>query len=414
MKYFRIKIYLKIIVFFKSLIKNNYDQKKIDQIILSSSKKSYVTYTSQLRSGFLLVLLYLKSKYKDKNEIIMLSYNLKEMVNIARQLNLKLVFCDISLTNGSYELSDLKKKINKKTLCVVQTNIFCNFNICLKIKKLCNKKKITLIEDNAIYFDNFSQNNKKVLAGSFGDYCLMSFNIMKNISGLYGGCVSFNDKNFLNFGKKQFKKNLKFPKILYFRQILIFFILKILSIKFLYSLIFKFFFYFAAKYNIKFIQNLVYPSLRFKNSKIPYYYISEIPNFSKKLIYHQLVDKNQRKKNHSIRKRNNQYYYKQFKKLRINKVNLLKVVDFNFQNFLDFPILIKDRDELHNFLLSKGYDTKKVHYFDCSIMFKFKNKFPISNKFQNEVLCLPNHDRISFNYIENLIKEIQKFYEKKF
>ena len=92
----------------------------------------------------------------------------------------------------------------------------------------------------------------------------------------------------------------------------------------------------------------------------------------------------------------------------------MKVVDFNFQNFLDFPILIKDRDELHNFLLSKGYDTKKVHYFDCSIMFKFKNKFPISNKFQNEVLCLPNHDRISFNYIENLIKEIQKFYEKKF
>ena len=32
MKYFRIKIYLKIIVFFKSLIINNYDQKKIDQL----------------------------------------------------------------------------------------------------------------------------------------------------------------------------------------------------------------------------------------------------------------------------------------------------------------------------------------------------------------------------------------------
>ena len=108
MKYFRIKIFLKIIVFFKSLFKNNYDQKKIDQVILSSSKKKYITYTSQLRSSFLLVLLYLKSKYKNKNEIIMLSYNLKEMVNIARQLNLKLVFCDLDFKNGSYELSDLK------------------------------------------------------------------------------------------------------------------------------------------------------------------------------------------------------------------------------------------------------------------------------------------------------------------
>ena len=158
MKYFRIKIYLKIIVFFKSLFKNNYDQKKIDQVILSSSKKKYITYTSQLRSSFLLVLLYLKSKYKNKNEIIMLSYNLKEMVNIARQLNLKLVFCDLDFKNGSYELSDLKRKINRKTLCVVQTNIFCNFNICLKVKRLCNKEEVTLIEDNAVYFDNFSLN----------------------------------------------------------------------------------------------------------------------------------------------------------------------------------------------------------------------------------------------------------------
>ena len=193
------------------------------------------------------------------------------------------------------------------------TNIFCNFNICLKVKRLCNKKEITLIEDNAIYFDNFSKNKKKVLAGSFGDYCLMSFNIMKNISGLYGGCVSYNDKNFLNFTKKIFQKKLNFPKYLYLRQILTFFILKILSIKFLYNLIFKFFFYYKFKYNIKFIQNLVYPSLRFKNSKIPYYYISEISNFSKKLIYHQLLDKIQRKKNHSIRKRNNKYYYKSLK-----------------------------------------------------------------------------------------------------
>jgi len=411
-KYFRIKIYLKIIVFFKSLFKNNYDQKKIDQVILSSSKKKYITYTSQLRSSFLLVLLYLKSKYKNKNEIIMLSYNLKEMVNIARQLNLKLVFCDLDFKNGSYELSDLKRKINRKTLCVVQTNIFCNFNICLKVKRLCNKEEVTLIEDNAVYFDNFSKNKEKVLAGSFGDYCLMSFNIMKNISGLYGGCVSYNDKNFFNFTKKKFKKKINFPKYLYLRQILIFFILKILSIKFLYNLIFKFFFYYAFKYNIKFIQNLVYPSLRFKNSKIPYYYISEISNFSKKLIYHQLLDKIQRKKNHSIRKRNNKYYYKKFEKLKIKKINLFRVFDFNFQNFLDFPVLVKDRDKLHNYLLRKGYDTKKVHYFDCSTMLKLKNKFPISNKFQNEVLCFPNHNKISFNYIDSLIREIKIFYEK--
>ena len=51
-----------------------------------------------------------------------------------------------------------------------------------KIKKIATKFKITLIEDNAIYFDNFSQfSRNKIYSGNFGDYTIYSFNIMKNI-----------------------------------------------------------------------------------------------------------------------------------------------------------------------------------------------------------------------------------------
>ena len=57
-----------------------------------------------------------------------------------------------------------------------------------------------LIEDNAIYFDNFSK-IKKILfySGSFGDFSIYSFNIMKNISSFYGGAATTNDQNFLKF-----------------------------------------------------------------------------------------------------------------------------------------------------------------------------------------------------------------------
>ena len=89
MKRFRIKIYLKIIIFFKSLFGNRYDFKKIDQLILSQSKKKYLTYTSQLRSSFLLVLLYLKSKYRNKNEIIIL-YN---FINICETAKIIILIC---------------------------------------------------------------------------------------------------------------------------------------------------------------------------------------------------------------------------------------------------------------------------------------------------------------------------------
>ena len=73
----------------------------------------------------------------------------------------------------------------------------------LKLKDFA-KKKIILIEDNAIYFDNFSNvGQKKIYSGSFGDYSLYSFNIMKNISTLYGGGISHNDKEFYKFIKNE-------------------------------------------------------------------------------------------------------------------------------------------------------------------------------------------------------------------
>ena len=85
--------------------------------------------------------------------------------------------------NLFFSQNDLKKKINKNTLAVVSTNIFNTFEDSLKVKKICKEKKIPLIEDNAIYFGNFKNKNKKrIYAGSFGDYSLISFNIMKNIA----------------------------------------------------------------------------------------------------------------------------------------------------------------------------------------------------------------------------------------
>ena len=124
MKIFRIKIYLEFKIFIKSIFNKDLNFKKVDKIILHQSKKKYLTYTSQLRTGFLLILKFLKFKNKKKNEIILMSYNLKEMANIPSRLNLKINFCDIDLKTGSINLKELKKKINQKTLCVVLTNIF--------------------------------------------------------------------------------------------------------------------------------------------------------------------------------------------------------------------------------------------------------------------------------------------------
>jgi dTDP-4-amino-4,6-dideoxygalactose transaminase len=155
MNFFRINIFLTTLVYLKSLFFISKDiDKKISKEINKTSNKKYFVITSQLRLGFILLLKYLKNKFQRK-EIIFISYNIAEMINVAKNLKFQIKFLNINPKNHFFAIDQLKKKINKKTLAVVVTNMFNSYNDTIRVRKLCDEKKIILIEDNAIYFDNF-------------------------------------------------------------------------------------------------------------------------------------------------------------------------------------------------------------------------------------------------------------------
>ena len=353
MKYFRIHLYLNIKNFLKSVFLTIYKKKHsttIKSILIKNSKKKYVELTSQCRIAFLIILQYFKKNISKKNEIIFLAYNLPEMINVAKNLNFKIILCDLDYKTGFYDLKKLRRKINNKTVAVVLTNMFNSYEQGLKLKKICSLKKIFLIEDNAIYFDNYktAQNTKKY-SGLLGDFTIYSFNIMKNISGLYGGAVTSNNKNFNSFSKEKILEFRTFPKIILYKQIIMFFVLKTLSINMLY----KYLFFGIIKYvyinKIDFLLKQFYPSLKFKIKKFPTHYFTNISELSKKIIFYQLTDVKKRNQNHKSRKYNNIYYYNKFNKIRLKQVKLIKIYDFNYQNFIDFPILAKNRIALNKF-----------------------------------------------------------------
>ena len=324
MKIFRINLYLNFLDYLLSFLNSFKDSdKEIEKIIKKNSQKKYFQLSSQLRVSFMILLKYLKQKHPKKKEIIFSAYNLEEMIEIAQNLNLKVKLADINYSSGSLDEKMLMKKINKKTLAIVYTNMFNDYKNALKVKKLCKKKKILFIEDNAIYFDNYKfSNQKKIFSGSLGDYTLYSFNIMKNISGLYGGGISCNDLNFYKFNMNLHSNLKNFPTLLYLKQNLIFLILKIFSLNFFYN---NFFFYivkYAHLKKTKFLLNLFYPSLRFRKKKIfPKHYFSMIHNFSKKIVFLQLRNFKQRERNHSERKHKNKYYLKSLNKMKLKQIS---------------------------------------------------------------------------------------------
>ena len=164
MMFFRIYVYLTIKNFLNSFFLTTYKAKHentINKILLKNSNKNFSTLTSQCRIAFLIVLKYFKFKFSKKNEIIFPAYNLPEMINVAKNLNFKVILCDLDYRTGFYNLKKLKKKINKKTAAVVLTNMFNSYEQAISLKKICSSKNTYLIEDNAIYFDNYKISKKK-------------------------------------------------------------------------------------------------------------------------------------------------------------------------------------------------------------------------------------------------------------
>ena len=337
------------------------------------------------------------------------------MINVSNNLNFKTILCDLDYKTGFFDMKKLKRKVNKKTVAVVLTNMFNTYEQSLKLKKFCKSKKISLIEDNAIYFDNFKiLKNKKKYSGIHGDFTLYSFNIMKNISALYGGAATSNNKDFALFSREEIENFKNFPKIILIKQVFIFFLLKTLSIVFLYRLFFFRMIRLVYIHKIKFVLRLFYPVLKFKIRKLPNYYFTKIPFLSKKLIFYQLTDIERRNKNHQKRKMKNIYYFNKFLKFKIKDVKLLDIRDFNYQNFVDFPILVKNRERLNKFLLNKGIETRLYYYKNCGKIFKKEKQQHINaQKYEDEIICLPNNEKITYEYMDYIAKNISLFYSNK-
>ena len=155
--------------------------------------------------------------------------------------------------------------------------------------------------------------------------------------------------------------------------------------------------------------------MKFKVIDFPKYYFTKISSLSKKLILYQLIDFKKRNSNHYSRKVKNIYYYKKLSKEKINEINLIKISDFNYQNFIDFPILVKNRSKLNYYLLKNGIETRLYYYKNCEKIF-FGNRKLVSlnsQKFENNIICLPNGEKITFEYIDYIIQKISDFYLNK-
>tara|TARA_Y100000766_G_C18778488_1_gene542049 strand:- start:358 stop:843 length:486 start_codon:yes stop_codon:yes gene_type:complete len=159
---------------------------------------------------------------------------------------------------------------------------------------------------------------------------------------------------------------------------------------------------------------MFYPSLKFKKKNFENNFFTKINAISKQMILFQLQNKKNIELNHKVRKNNNLYYEKLFKKNKNKNLKTIRIKDKNFQNFNDYPLILQNekiKEILVNYLLSKGIETKAIQYSDCHKIFKGKNRYNVEN-YENRIICLPNHIKIKRDYIDYIIYNINNFFKK--
>ena len=128
---------------------------------------------------------------KKGDEVLVPSFTYIAPVNAIKYVGASVKFIDSNLLTGQINEEAIVKNISKKTKAIILVHLYgymCDIN---KIKNICKKFKLFLVEDCAESFGSYYKNKH---SGTFGQIGTFSFFGSKTITTGEGGMVVTNDK----------------------------------------------------------------------------------------------------------------------------------------------------------------------------------------------------------------------------
>ena len=260
------------------------------------------------------------------------------------------VFVDVDPHTLCIDPEEIKKKISKKTRCIIPVHFGGMPADIKKIQKISNPN-IMIIED-AAHACGSEFNGKKI--GSHGDFVCFSFHPVKNLAMPTGGLISINNHNY-----KKITEDLKSKR-------------------------------WCGISNRKYADYDV--------DKIGWnFYMNEL---SAAIGLVQLQ---------KIKKMNNKR--KSIAKIYDKELNVSKKIPFTSTCVYHlYWICVKNRESFRRKLLEKGIETgthyKPIHQLS---LYKKSVKLPITEKIANEIVTIPIHPNLTGSQIDYIVKTINRF-----
>ena len=353
------------------------EAEKFESDFTRYTKIKFSLTTSSCTSALLLS--YMAINLKQGDEFIVPAQTHVATVNAGVALGGKPVFVDSDKNTGNIDIDLIEKKITKKTKCITVVHYLGKPVAIKKIKKICKKYKLFLIEDCAL---SLGAKYYKKHVGFYSDFACFSFYPAKHITTGDGGMLCCQSKTL--FEKLKLLRGFGVNKNFRERKI-------------------------PGKYDVKSF------GLNFRmsdiNASIGRMQLKKLPSFLKK-----------REKN-----------YKTLKKF-LTKIKNIKIIDSDSSSVLQSShyclavkiegALSKFRDQIilslkKNKIGSSIYYPKIVPeytYFKKKLKINVKN-FYYSKAISDKSICLPVGPHIKINDINQIVHKFEKilnsFYYKK-
>ena len=133
---------------------------------------------------------------KERDEVIISDFSFPATVNVVEELKAIPIFADVSLDTYNMLPQELETKITSNTKAVIFVDGLGNPSGIHKIKDICEKYNLPLIEDGACAIGSSNLNLK---CGNIADITCFSFHPRKLLTTGEGGAITFNNKKFVNF-----------------------------------------------------------------------------------------------------------------------------------------------------------------------------------------------------------------------
>lgn len=142
--------------------------------------------------------------FPDGAEVITTPFTFISTTHAIVRNQLKPVFCDIKLNNGTIDETKIDELITDKTVAIIPVHVYGNVCNIEKIQEIAKKYKLKIIYDAA---HAFGVEYKGKGIGSYGDASIFSFHATKVFNTIEGGAVTFSEHklyeklyNLKNFG----------------------------------------------------------------------------------------------------------------------------------------------------------------------------------------------------------------------